>query len=142
MAARRKCVVGRGGRRCTSVHMGRCVTLLRYWRRARPPLYIASRPLMIKSVEVPAAEPGGELLALVAERNELVRLRTRNKIGIVVQTTIDAASSGGAITLIKEWSDIKAASTILLSELDDMFPEPMIALSFSRRILACRSVQS
>ena len=97
---------------------------------------------MIKSVEVPAAEPGGELLALVAERNELVRLRTRNKIGIVVQTTIDAASSGGAITLIKEWSDIKAASTILLSELDDMFPEPMIALSFSRRILACRSVQS
>jgi hypothetical protein len=46
---------------------------------------------MMKPVELPAAEPGGELAALVAERNELVRLRARNKIGIVVQTTMMAA---------------------------------------------------
>ena len=45
----------------------------------------------MKPVELPAAEPGGELAALVAERNELVRLRARNKIGIVVQTAMMAA---------------------------------------------------
>ena len=45
----------------------------------------------MKPVELPAAEPGGELTALVAERNELVRLRTLNKIGIVFQTAMMAA---------------------------------------------------
>jgi hypothetical protein len=45
----------------------------------------------MKPVELPAAEPGVELAALVAERNELVRLRARNKIGIVVQTVMMAA---------------------------------------------------
>ena len=46
---------------------------------------------MMKPVEIPAAEPAGELSALVAERDELVRLRTLNKIGIVVQTAMMAA---------------------------------------------------